>query len=132
MFLWSIYQTVWLQWGFFIQEPKSEKDESLCRKVNEFLNNPPTPGSGGGRASAGKETPSTRVGQGRHRRRNAADNIIAGERDLQSILNSMSQQQLMQLFGSVSGMPGLSSLLVPSEKWGNSSTLCKQGTNNAH
>jgi len=100
---------------FWMQEPKSEKDESLCRKVNEFLNNPPTPGSGGGRASAGKETPSTRVGQGRHRRRNAADNIIAGERDLQSILNSMSQQQLMQLFGSVSGMPGLSSLLVPSE-----------------
>lgn len=75
---------------FWMQEPKSEKDESLCRKVNEFLNNPPTPGSGGGRASA-------------------------GERDLQSILNSMSQQQLMQLFGSVSGMPGLSSLLVPSE-----------------
>ena len=38
------------------------------------------------------------------------------ERDLQSLLSSMSQQQLMQLFGNVGGMSGLSSLLVPSEK----------------
>jgi len=74
---------------FWMQEPKTDKDESFCRKVNEFLNNPPTPGSQGGRTSA-------------------------GERDLQSLLNSMSQQQLMQLFGS-GGMSGLSSLLVPSE-----------------
>ena len=41
--------------------------------------------------------------------------FFLGERDLQSLLNSMSQQQLMQLFGNVGGMSGLSSLLVPSE-----------------
>jgi len=32
------------------QEPKSDKDEENCRKLNEYLNNPPAPGSsrGGG------------------------------------------------------------------------------------
>jgi len=72
---------------FWMQEPKSDKDESYSRKVNEYLNNPPTPGSQTGRGSG-------------------------NERDLQSLLSSMSQTQLMQLFGNVGGMSGLSSLMV--------------------
>jgi 26S proteasome regulatory subunit N13 len=34
----------------YFQEPKADKDEELCRKLNEYLNNPPAPGSsrGGG------------------------------------------------------------------------------------
>jgi len=28
-----------------VQEPKADKDEENCRKLNEYLNNPPAPGS---------------------------------------------------------------------------------------
>jgi len=78
---------------FWMQEPKSDKDESYSRKVNEYLNNPPTPGSQTGRGSG-------------------------NERDLQSLLSSMSQTQLMQLFGNVGGMSGLSSLMVSPDGYG--------------
>jgi hypothetical protein len=71
---------------FWLQEPTNEKDDEYCRKVNELLNNPPQANSGG---SGSRQEGS----------------------DLQYMLNNMSQQQLMQLFGGVSQMGGLSSLL---------------------
>ena len=35
------------------QEPKSDKDEDNCSKVNEYLNHPPTPGSSRGGTTYG-------------------------------------------------------------------------------
>lgn len=67
---------------FWMQEAKTDKDEELCRRVNEFMNNPPSASRGGQDGG-----------------------------DLQYMLNNMSQQQLMQLFGGVGQMGGLSSLL---------------------
>lgn len=72
---------------FWMQEPKTEKDDDYCRRINEALNNPPTSGGRGGGGSGGQD----------------------GE--LQNLLNNMSQQQLMQLFGGVGQIGGLSSLL---------------------
>ncbi|XP_073846628.1 regulatory particle non-ATPase 13 isoform X2 [Musca autumnalis] len=69
---------------FWMQEPKTDKDEEHCRRVNELMNNPPSASSRGGGQDGG---------------------------DLQYMLNNMSQQQLMQLFGGVGQMGGLSSLL---------------------
>ncbi|KAI4467901.1 adhesion regulating membrane glycoprotein [Holotrichia oblita] len=67
---------------FWLQEPHTDKDEDNCKRINEYLNNPSgtVPSQGG------------------------------TDQDLQSLLNNMSQSQLMQLFGG-GQMGGLSSLL---------------------
>ncbi|XP_025410453.1 proteasomal ubiquitin receptor ADRM1 homolog [Sipha flava] len=71
---------------FWLQEPKTDKDDENCRRVNDVMNNPPAPGSN----RSGGTTP---------------------DGDLQNLLSNMSQQQLMQLFGGVGQIGGLSSLL---------------------
>ncbi|OWR47739.1 proteasomal ubiquitin receptor ADRM1 isoform 1 [Danaus plexippus plexippus] len=72
---------------FWMQEPKTDKDDEYCRRLNEALNNPPTSGGRGGSGGG------------------------AQDGDLHNLLNNMSQQQLMQLFGGVGQIGGLSSLL---------------------
>lgn len=74
---------------FWMQEPTNEKDDEYSRRVNELLNNPPSSGGGNGSGGSGNREGS----------------------DLQYMLNNMSQQQLMQLFGGVGQMGGLSSIL---------------------
>lgn len=88
---------------FWMQEPKTDKDEEWCRRINEVINNPPSSnslGGGSGRGGSGSDSG-----------------------DLQYIMQNMSQQQLMQLFGGVGQMGGLGSLLGSmSRSSGNSSS----------
>ncbi len=79
---------------FWMQEPKDDKDEEFCKKVNDFLNNPPAPGSsssrGGSMGGSGGGIP-------------GLDLSNLGDSELQSLLNNMSQAQLIQLFGGGGG-----------------------------
>merc|ERR1719237_431798 len=93
---------------FWMQEPKSDKDEEFCKKVNDFLNNPPPPGSsrsgGGGGGGGSGGLPGN------------LDFNNLGDSELQSLLSNMDQRQLMQLFGGSLGgggsnMSSLGSLL---------------------
>jgi len=82
---------------FWMQEPKSDKDDEFCKKVNDSLNNPPTPGSSssrpGGSGLGGVIPP-------------GLDFHNLSDSELQNLLNNMSQSQLMQLFGGSLGGPG--------------------------
>lgn len=73
---------------FWMQEPKADKDEEWCRRINEVMNNPPSVNSMSSSRSGGNDG-----------------------NDLQFMLNNMSQQQLMQLFGGVGQIGGLSNIL---------------------
>lgn len=79
---------------FWMQEPKDEKDEDHCKKVNEYLNNPPAPGSAGGGSSLSGLS---------HGLSSLGDQL--GDSGLQSLLSGMDQNQIMQLLSS-SGLAG--------------------------
>ncbi|KAJ8321652.1 hypothetical protein KUTeg_000123 [Tegillarca granosa] len=65
--------------GTVEDEPKTDKDEEYCKKVNEYLNNPPAPGSNRGGLPGGLPPE------------------ITGDTDLQNILGGMSQQQPLRV-----------------------------------
>ncbi|CAL4135613.1 unnamed protein product, partial [Meganyctiphanes norvegica] len=83
---------------FWMQEPKTDKDEDNVRKINDILNNPPTPGSNRSTGS----TPNPVLG---------SDLSNLRDSDIQNLFGNISQQQLMQILGS--GMSSLATLLGP-------------------
>ncbi|XP_056588233.1 proteasomal ubiquitin receptor ADRM1 isoform X1 [Triplophysa dalaica] len=82
---------------FWMQEPKTDKDEEYCRKANEYLNNPPIPGALGSGGGSSHEL------------------SALGEGGLQNLLGNMSHNQLMQLIGptGLGGLGGLGALAGP-------------------
>lgn len=83
---------------FWMQEPKTDKDDEHSRKVNELINNPPAPGS---QRSTGS-TPNPVLG---------SDISNLRDSDIQNLFGNINQQQLMQILGS--GMSSLANLLGP-------------------
>jgi len=87
---------------FWMQEPKEDKDEEYCKKVNDCLNKPPGSdgASSGGLGSGGRGGLSAALGGS-----GPVDLSSLGDGELQSLLGNMSQQQLVQLFSG--GLGGL-------------------------
>lgn len=83
---------------FWMQEPSDEKDDEHCKKINEYFNNPPTPGSRNAAGGSGRE------GRDLH----GLDLGSLGDADLQNLLNNMNPQQLIQMLGGGGG--GLASI----------------------
>ncbi|XP_069181785.1 proteasomal ubiquitin receptor ADRM1-like [Procambarus clarkii] len=83
---------------FWMQEPKTDKDDEQSRKVNELLNNPPAPGSQ--RKSGSTANPAL-----------GSEITNLRDSDIQNLFGNISQQQLMQILGS--GMSSLATLLGP-------------------
>ncbi|XP_068237929.1 proteasomal ubiquitin receptor ADRM1 [Palaemon carinicauda] len=83
---------------FWMQEPKTDKDDEQSRKVNELINNPPAPGSQRSTGSTPNQVLSNDISNLR-------------DSDIQNLFGNISQQQLMQILGS--GMSSLANLLGP-------------------
>lgn len=103
---------------FWMQESEAEKDEKLWRKVNDYLNNPPPAGSGSTSASGTGD----RAGVSSAAAAGLANALGAdfgglGGSDLQSLLGSMSEQQLQMFLG------GLMPVNSPSSNRSGSSSL---------
>ncbi|CAG0918661.1 unnamed protein product [Notodromas monacha] len=99
---------------FWMQEPKTDKDEEFSAKVNEYLNTPPS-ARAARRIRHNAEAPSTAGGGSSSSAAAAAAAAIAGsgagsgrdpmsEENLQSMLMNLNQDQLIELFGGVGGL----------------------------
>ncbi|CAF1319094.1 unnamed protein product [Adineta ricciae] len=96
---------------FWMQEPKEDKDEEWCKKINEMLNHPPTPGFGDDSNSSGG------LGGGAHPLQSLMDRMTGGSgaggidpNDLSNVLRGMNPNDLASLLSSVGsggGAPGL-------------------------
>jgi hypothetical protein len=88
---------------YWMQEPRDEKDDEFCSKINEYLNNPPAPGSRSSSGTGGGAGLGSALGS-------LAELGSLPDADLQNLLNNMNPQQLMQMLGGVGGLPSAGNL----------------------
>lgn len=105
-----------------MQETDTDKDEKLWRKVNDYLNNPPPVGSNTSSASGAGERGAASSAAAGLANAFGADFGGLGGSDLQSLLGSMSEQQLQMFLG------GLMPVNSPSSNRSGSSTLSSNQT----
>ena len=106
---------------YWMQEPSSDKDDDFCKKINEYLNNPPTPGSRG--SSSGGPSLSGGLGS----LGSLAELGSLRESEFQNLLNNINPQQLMQMIG----MQNSSGLSSRPHRSGISSVLSGTGANSS-
>lgn len=107
---------------FWMQETETDKDEKLWRKVNDYLNNPPPVGSNSSSASAAGERGGVSSAAAGLATAFGGDFGGLGGSDLQSLLGSMSEQQLQMFLG------GLMPVNSPSSNRSASSSLSSNQT----
>ncbi|CAF0966492.1 unnamed protein product [Didymodactylos carnosus] len=82
---------------FWMQEPKEDKDEELCKKINDLLNHPPTPGMSLDESGSGSGHPLQAVME----RMSAGGGGGLDPNDLSSVLRTMNPNQLAELISSL-------------------------------
>lgn len=100
---------------YWMQEPKDDKDDDICKKVNEFLNN----------QSASTSRNSSGLGHSLN---------DLPESELHNLFNNVSSQQLMQLLSRVNGVGSsqvLANFLNQSGTGGSSSRMSRHSGNNS-
>jgi len=108
---------------FWMQETETDKDDKNWRKVNDYLNNPPPVGSNSSSASgAGERHGGVSSAAAGLANAFGADFGGLGGSDLQSLLGSMSEQQLQMFLG------GLMPVNSPSSNRSGSSSLSSSQT----
>ncbi|CAF2193788.1 unnamed protein product [Rotaria magnacalcarata] len=108
---------------FWMQEPKDDKDDEFCKKINELLNHPPTPGFGDDSSSAGSN----------HLLQPLMERMAGGAggidpSDLSNVLGSMNPRDFASLLSSFGGSSGAAGLMQGLHRSGGSSSSSHQHT----